>query len=125
MKVYKFEDTITFLKDNIDPSYGTIVFSTDPTPDDIVLVKSSSDTIRVPLKQIAISIFKVSLSQYGFIFKEALYSDDDVDFWDKQLELIAHRKLKANFEVKYLNLRWQRKQKCYTNNVSWIKERMS
>ena len=125
MKVYKFEDTITFLKDNIDPIYGTIVFSTDPTPDDIVLVKSSSDTIRVPLKQIAISIFKVSLSQYGFIFKEALYSDDDVDFWDKQLELIAHRKLKANFEVKYLNLRWQRKQKCYTNNVSWIKERMS
>ena len=109
MKVYKFKDTITFIKGNVEPIYGTIVFSTDPTPDDVVLVKSSSDTIRVPLKQIAISIFKVSLSQYGFIFKEALYSDDDVYFWDKQLELIAHRKLKANFEVKYLNLRWQRK----------------
>lgn len=111
MEVYKFKDTITFIRGNDDPIYGTIVFSTDPTPDDIVLVKSSSDTIRVPLKQIAISIFKVSLSQYGFIFKEALYSDDNVDFWDKQLELIAHRKLKANFEVKYLNLRWQRKTK--------------
>ena len=111
MEVYKFKDTITFLKDGTGPIYGTIVFSTDPTPDDVVLVKSSSDTIRVPLKQIAISIFKVSLSQYGFIFKEALYSDDNVDFWDKQLELIAHRKLKANFEVKFLNLRWQRKTK--------------
>ena len=111
MEVYKFKDTITFLKDNNDPIYGTIVFSTDPTPDDVVLIKSSSDTIRVPLKQIAISIFKVTLSQYGFIFKEALYSDDDVDFWDKQLKLIAHRKLKANFEIKYLNLRWQRKTK--------------
>lgn len=109
MEVYKFEDTITFLKDNTNPIYGTIVFSTDPTPDDVVLIKSPSDSIRVPLKQIAISIFKVTLSQYGFIFKEALYSDDDVDFWDKQLELIAHRKLKANFEVKYL--RWQRKTK--------------
>ena len=111
MEVYKFKDTITFIKGKNDPIYGTIVFSTDPTPDDIVLVKSSSDTIRVPLKQIAISIFKVTLSQYGFIFKEALYSDDNVDFWDKQLELIAHRKLKANFETKYLNLRWQRKTK--------------
>ena len=109
MEVYKFKDTITFLKDSYDPIYGTIVFSTDPTPDDIVLIKSSSDTIRVPLKQIAISIFKVSLSQYGFIFKEALYSDNDVNFWDKQLKLIARRKLKANFEVRYLNLRWQRK----------------
>ena len=125
MEVYKFKDTITFIKGNDGPIYGTIVFNTDPTPDDVVLVKSSSDAIRVPLKQIAISIFKVSLSQYGFIFKEALYSDDDVNFWDKQLELIAHRKLKANFEVKYLNLRWQRKQKWYTNNVSWIKERKS
>lgn len=93
MEVYKFKDTITFIRGNDDPIYGTIVFSTDPTPDDIVLVKSSSDTIRVPLKQIAISIFKVSLSQYGFIFKEALYSDDNVDFWDKQLELIAQCKL--------------------------------
>ena len=105
MEVYKFKDTITFLKDGTDPIYGTIVFSTDPTSDDVVLIKSSSDTIKVPLKQIAISIFKVSLSQYGFIFKEALYSDDNVDFWDKQLELIAQRKLKANFEVDYLNLR--------------------
>ena len=111
MEVYKFKDTITFLKDSTEPIYGTIVFSTDPTPDDVVLIKSYSDTIRVPLKQIAISIFKVTLSQYGFIFKEALYSDNDVDFWDKQLELIAHRKLEANFEVKYLNLRWQRKTK--------------
>ena len=111
MDVYEFKDTITFIKGNVNPIYGNIVFSTDPTPDDVVLVKSSNDTIRVPLKQIAISIFKVSLSQYGFIFKEALYSDDDVDFWDKQLELIAHRKLKANFEIKYLNLRWQRKTK--------------
>ena len=111
MEVYKFKDTITFLKDNTEPIYGTIVFSTDPTPDDVVLIKSSNDTIRVPLKQIVISIFKVTLSQYGFIFKEALYSDNDVDFWDKQLELIAHRKLKANFETKYLNLRWQRKTK--------------
>ena len=111
MEVYKFKDTITFLKNSNGPIYGTIVFSTDPTPDDVVLIKSSSDTIRVPLKQIAISIFKVTLAQYGFIFKEALYSDDDVDFWDKQLELIAHRKLKANFEINYLNLRWQRKQR--------------
>ena len=125
MEVYKFKDTITFIKGNDEPIYGNIVFSTDPTPDDIVLIKSPSDTIRVPLKQIAISIFKVSLSQYGFIFKESLYSDNDVDFWDKQLELIARRKLKANFEVKYLSLRWQRKTKSYTNNVNWIKERTS
>ena len=111
MEVYKFKDTITFLKGSAEPIYGTIVFSKDPTPNDDVIIKSSSDTISVPLKQIAVSIFKVTLSQYGFIFKEALYSDNNVDFWDKQLEMIAHRKLKANFETKYLNLRWQRKTK--------------
>lgn len=111
MEVYRFKDTITFLKDNYEPIYGTIIFSKDPTPDTVVTIKSFSDTIRVPLKQITVSIFKVTLSQYGFIFKEALYSDDDVNYWDKQLEMIAHRKLKTNFETYYLNLRWQRKTK--------------
>lgn len=111
MKVYKFEDTITFLKGNNEPIYGTIIFSTEPTPDDDVIIKSSSDTIRVPLRKISISMFKVTLSQYGFIFKGTLYSDTDVNYWDKQLEMIAHRKLKVNFDTKYLNIRWQRKQK--------------
>ena len=105
MKVYKFKDTITFLKGNDEPIYGTIIFSTEPTPDDDVIIKSYSDTIRVPLKEVAVSMFKVTLSQYGFIFKEALYSDNDVNYWDKQLEMIAHRKLKANFDTKYLNIR--------------------
>lgn len=111
MKVYKFEDTITFLKGDNEPIYGTIIFSTNPIPDDDVIIKSSSNTMRVPLKKIAVSMFKVTLSQYGFIFKGSLYSDNDVNYWDKQLEMIAHRKLKANFNTKYLNIRWQRKTK--------------
>ena len=105
MKVYKFKNTITFLKGNNEPIYGTIIFSTDPKPDDDVIIKSSNDTIRVPLKKIKISIFKVTLSQYAFIFKESLYSDNDVNYWDKQLEMITHRKLKVNFNTKYLNIR--------------------
>ena len=104
MKVYKFKDTITFLKGNNEPIYGNIIFSTDPTSDEVI-IKSSSGTIRVPLKKIEISMFKVTLSQYGFIFKESLYSDNDVNYWDKQIEMIAHRKLKANFNIKYLNIR--------------------
>lgn len=111
MKVYKFEDTITFLKGNNEPIYGTIIFSTDPASDDDVIIKSNSDEIKVPLKQIYLSIFKVTLSQYGFIFKDTLYSDTNVNYWDDQLEKIARRKLKVNFETNYLKIRWQRKTK--------------
>ena len=111
MKVYKFEDTITFLKGNYEPIYGSIIFSTDPTPDDDVIIKSDNDEIKIPLKQIYLSIFKVTLSQYGFIFKDTLYSDTNVNYWNDQIEKIACRKLKVNFNTNYLNIRWQRKTK--------------
>lgn len=110
MKVYKFEDTITFLKGNYEPIYGSIIFSTDPNPDDVI-IKSVNDEIKIPLKQIYLSIFKVTLSQYAFISKGTLYSDTNVNYWDDQLEKIARRKLKVNFDTKYLNIRWQRKTK--------------
>ena len=108
MKLYKFNDTIIFLKGNNDPIFGSIIFSTKPTSDEVI-IKSSNDVIRVSLKQIKVAIFRVTLSQYGFIFNESLYSDDDdINYWDKQTEMIARHKLKPNLN-KLLKLRWQSK----------------
>lgn len=96
MKLYNFNDTIIFLKGTNEPIFGSIIFSTNPASDDEVIIKSSNDVIKVSLKQIKLSIFKVTLLQYGFIANESLYSDDNTNYWDKQVEMIRGYKLKPN-----------------------------
>lgn len=96
MKTYNIKDTIIFLKDINDPFLGSISYSKPVNSDTVVTIKCKLGMLKVPFNKVELAIFRVDLKRFGFIFKGTVYSDTDVNYWDKETERIAQHKLKSN-----------------------------
>ena len=98
MKEIRLNDTIVSLNPKIDPLFGSISFNSPAKPHSIITIKSAGKTVKVPLNQIKLVLFRLTPQVYGFIWKNKLFFDQySPDSWNRATTRLASHELKANF----------------------------
>lgn len=96
-----FEDAMTFLNNDIDPTVGALSYEKPLSADTPVTIKTDSKTVTVAAKQIKLSMFKLDNKLFGFIFKSTLYhsgdSKEDFNKWNQGTKQMLGRELKPCF----------------------------
>lgn len=98
MKEIRLNDTIVSLNPQIDPLFGSISCKAPVNSHSIITIKSVGKTVKVPLNQIKLVLFRLTPQVYGFIWKNKLFFDQDSpDSWNRATTRLASHELKANF----------------------------
>lgn len=97
MNEVKLNDAIICLRQIEDPLFGSLSYEKPANKNTTITVEADNRTIKTPLKQIVLAVFKLDAKTYGFFWKNTFLYDKNYKYWDKRIYKLASHDLKPNF----------------------------